>query len=172
MSAIGEIVALAAGATALLAGGWLLWAAIRAIRVQRSLRRDASPSFIGGLRYHATGGLNSGMRFNATWPFARLDVGDDRITITLNEDLRPLLRLIKFQVPKKTTLTRNDIRQVEPRFGLPLSRGLRFRTADASDERDGLVFWFMPRDREEVVRRVAAAGFRVSENQQPLQGDS
>jgi hypothetical protein len=102
------------------------------------------------------------MRFNATWPFARLDVEHDRITITLNDDLQPLLRLINLQVPPRTTLAPADVRDVEARFGMPLSRGLRFRTVDASDERDGLVFWFMPRDREEILRLVAAAGFHVA----------
>ena len=161
MNAIGEIVALAGGAMALLAGAWLLRAASRAIRVQRALRREGSPSFIGGLRYHATGGLTSGMRFNATWPFARLDVGHDQITISLSDDLGLLTRLIRFPVPRTTTLIPADVRQVESSFGIPVSRGLRFRTVDATDARDGLVFWFLPRDREAILRLVAAAGFPV-----------
>jgi hypothetical protein len=164
MNAIGEIVALVCGSTALFFGALLLRAVIRAIRVQRSLRREGSPSFIGGLRYHATGGPTSGMRFNATRPLARLDIAHDQITISLSDDLRLLNRLIRFPVPRRTTLIPADVRQVEPRFGIPLSRGLRFRTVDVSDERDGLVFWFRPRDREEILRLVTAAGFRVYQN--------
>jgi hypothetical protein len=164
MNAIGEIIALAGGSVALFAGTWLLWAAIRAIRVQHALRREGSPSFIGGVRYHTTGGLVSGISSNATWPYARLDIADDRVTVSLNDDLRFLTRLIFPRQPQRMTLTTADVRRVEPDFGMPLSRGLRFRTVDVSDERDGLVFWFMPRDREEILRLVAAAGFRVSQN--------
>ena len=164
MNAIGEIVALTGGSVALFAGAWLLWAAIRAIRVQRSLRREGSPSFIGGLRYHATGGLASAIGFNATWPYARLDIAHDRITVSLNDDLRFLVRLLWPRHPRRMTLTPADVRRVDPRFRMPLFCGLRFRTVDVGDERDGLVFWSMPRDREEILRLVAAAGFRVSQN--------
>jgi hypothetical protein len=140
MNTIGEIAALAGGSIGLFVGAWLLWAAIRAIRVQSSLRREGTPSFIGGLRYHATGGLISGVRFDATWPFARLDVALDQITISLNDDVRFLFGLIMPPHPQRTTLIPADVRQVEPRFGRPLSRGLRFRTVDLDDGRDGLVF--------------------------------
>jgi hypothetical protein len=134
----------------------MLWAVLRAFGVQRSLRRAGSPSFIGGLRYGQTGGRIS-ESFNATWPFARLDVGSDRVTIALDRDMWRLARFARSQVPASTTFVPKDACQVDAGSG-----GLRFWTVDTSDERDGLCFWFLRRDREEVLRLVAAAGFPLS----------
>ena len=94
--------------------------------------------------------------------FARLDVGHDQISISLSEDLGLLTCLMRFPVPPTTTLIPVEVRHVESRFGMSFSHGLRFRTVDASDARDGLVFWYMSRDREEILRLVGAAGFTLS----------
>ena len=166
MNTIGQSLAIACGVIVLLVGTVLVCAAARALRVQRSLRRNGAHSFIGGLRYHATGSIASGLRFNATWPFARLDVCEGEVVVSLSGDLRILTRAIGFlrDVPRRTTLRSDEVSGVESRFGRPGSPGLRFRTIDSTDNRDGLVFWMMPRDRDEVVRRVAAAGFPMSKD--------
>ncbi len=72
------------------------------------------------------------MRYNATWPFARLDVLEGEVVISLSDDLRLLTRVIGFlrRVPRRTTLRSEDVRGVESRFGRSGAPGLRFRTVD------------------------------------------
>jgi hypothetical protein len=157
MSTVGDVVAIAIGAVLLSFGGVLVVGMVRSLRDGQRLRRMGASSFIGGLRYHATGGIGSGARYGATWPFARLDVGVDQVTISFSQDLAFLVR----HIPRRTSLRSDEVRHVEPGFG-PLSLGLRFRTVDPADERDGTVFWMTLGDRERVVQLVAAAGFPLA----------
>jgi hypothetical protein len=120
-----------------------------------------TPSFIDGLQYHATGGFASA-RFRASWPFARLDVEADQVTVTLKRHVRFVMRMLGLDIPHRTSLHAGEVRVVEPAFGSPFSRSLRFRTLDPTDKRDGLVFRATRSDRERIVELLGAAGFRIA----------
>jgi hypothetical protein len=126
---------------------------------RRATQLAGTGTYVGGVRYHATGGVNSGARSNFTRPFAQLEVEDDQISVTLNREAMAIARWTGISVDEMTSLRRDEIDHVETRFGV--SRGLRFRTCDAGDHRDGLVFWPRRRDREDIVRRLQATGLRV-----------
>lgn len=126
---------------------------------RRATQLAGTGTYVGGVRYHATGEVNSGARSNFTRPFAQLEVEDDQISVTLNREAIAIARWTGISVDEMTSLRRDEIDHVEPRFGV--SRGLRFRTCDAGDHRDGLVFWPRRRDREDIVRRLQATGFRI-----------
>ncbi len=160
--ALGIAVAVAIGAVVVFAGCFLLLGMARSFREGERLRRTGAPSFIGGLRYHATGGMNSGMQSNATWPYARLDVGVDQVTISLNKDIGFLMRAIRPDTIPPRSLRSDEVREVETNFGPSFSKGFRFRTLDPADERDGTVFWATGEDRERIVRQLAAAGFHLA----------
>ena len=139
----------------------------RSLLQGRRLRQAGAPSFLGGLRYHATGGITSGMVYNATWPFARLDIGAGQVTISLSRNLAFVTRMLGFNLGDPRCLRPDEVDEVETDFGWSRARfgaggGLRFRTLDPTDERDGTVFWMMPGDRETIIQQVSAAGFRVA----------
>jgi hypothetical protein len=113
------------------------------------------PVFIGGVRFHATGGLNSGMRWNFTRPYAWLALHDDRIVISLRDEARLLARQMTPPVPVATTLRFDEIAWFDPN---DFRGGIRFRTSDSEDNRDGLVFWGRGRDRASICDRLTSAG--------------
>jgi hypothetical protein len=140
----------------------------RSLRQGRRLRQTGAPSFTGGLRYHATGGITSGMVYNATWPFAHLDIGAGQVTISLSRNLAFVTRMLGSNLGDPRCLRPDEVHEVETDFGKSLALlsgggGLRFRTLDPADERDGTVFWMMPGDRETIIRQVSAAGFPVAQ---------
>src|SRR5947209_2135695 len=112
-------------------------ATARLRRQRAKLAAAPYPTFIGGARFRARGGLNSGARWNFTRPSAWLELRDDRIVLSLRDEARLLGRQMRPPVPEVTTLGLTDIGSFE-RFS---RGGIRFRTVDPDDDRDGLVFW-------------------------------
>jgi len=148
--------------------------AIEAVwRVRASIRRRAHGSqatvpelamtaFIGGLRFHATGGIASGLRYNATWPLARLEVSKDQITISLRGRAGPVIaRTLRRDFPAAATLRPDEVRIVETDFGPSSAKGFRFRTLDPDDPRDGVVFWTHGGDRQKIAPLLEGVGFRL-----------
>ena len=105
---------------------------------------------------------------NATWPFARLDIGAGQVTSSLSPNLAFVTRMLGFNLGDPRCLCPDEVREVETDFGKSLALfsgggGLRFRALDPGDERDGTVFWMMPGDRETIIQQVSAAGFSVAQ---------
>jgi hypothetical protein len=105
--------------------------------------------------------------YNATWPFARLDVEPGQVTISLSRTLAFVTRVLGFDLGEPRRLRPDEVHEVETDFGRSQALfsgggGLRFRTLDPADERDGTVFWMVPGDRETIIQQVSAAGFRVA----------
>ncbi|MGH2886438.1 MAG: hypothetical protein ACRDPA_27690 [Solirubrobacteraceae bacterium] len=98
--------------------------------------------FIGGLRLSNPVALSWGA--NATWPFARLVVDEDGITLSVREPIRRLFRgkwLADFEPVK---IAYSELVRVE---AIRVRRGIRFHTQSpqgrgrAWDRRNGAIFW-------------------------------
>jgi hypothetical protein len=110
-------------------------------------------TFIGGVRYSGPGHLSWGP--NATWPLARLTLGEKGLALGLRD---PLRRWFKRTMPD-LDIPYAELEKVD-RFGL--SRGIRFRTRKGEDKawdnRDGVVFWCAPGDGRRILAALAEHG--------------
>lgn len=110
-------------------------------------------SFVGGMRYRATGGAFSG-RPNLSWPLARLDITETGVTIRPRGQLGRLVTLGWKQEPT-VAISFEMAERTEAGFGYSGS-GLRFRTGDPRT--DGAVFWAARRDRSKILAALERVG--------------
>lgn len=150
------IVAILGGFAAVVVFGLYARGVVVAHLQRGRLRERRDPIFIGGARFHATGGTFSGARWNLTSPLARLELRDDGILLSLHDLGRTLGQ--KFEPPVQTVTTLNFV-EIES-FDIFGNGGIRFRTGDPDDERDGLVFWPSRRDRAILVERLKEVGLQ------------
>jgi len=104
--------------------------------------------FVGGMRYHARGGLFSGGS-NLTWPLATLELRPDSIRVA------PRWLACRFLPPVEFAF--DDITAVETNFGI--TGGIRFRL---NGRADGTVFWAMGSTKATVVAALRRAGLDVA----------
>ena len=148
------LVAMAGGLAALVFLAVWLRSLLVAHAERDRLRDSLDPTYIGGARFHATGGNFSGAQWNLTSPFAQLQVREDGVVLSLRDLGATLAR--RFD-PPAPTFTILPIAMVES-FDMFANGGIRFRTVDSEDDRDGLVFWARRRDRKQIVQRLTSAG--------------
>jgi hypothetical protein len=150
------LVAMAGGLAALVFVALWLRSLLVARAERNQLRDNPDPTYIGGARFHATGGNFSGAQWDLTSPFAELQVRDDRVVLSLHDLGATLARRFDPPAPPVTILPFANVESFD-RFA---NGGIRFRTVDSQDDRDGVVFWACRRDREQVVKRLTSAGLK------------
>ena len=133
----GTLIAIPGGTAAVAGALWAVRTLIVSERTAGSRRAAGEDVFVGGMRYHATGGVLSGAP-NFTIPFGLLEVGEGIVSVSLTREGKAFARTTGMDVDPITVFRPDEVRPVETSFAL--SGGFRFRTIDGSDARDGLVF--------------------------------
>ena len=93
-------------------------------------------------KFRQTGGIRVGSYFNATWPFARIEITEEKILISVFK------KSYEFDKNEQFTLTKHQ--------GL-FSKGLLIKTSDISDN---IIFWSF--DLNNLVNNLESRGYTIS----------
>jgi len=129
------------GIGALALGLWALADVLRTRGERDELRHDPEPVFVGGLR------LASGLKLSR--PLARLELRHDEAVLSVAAGFGRLAARVA-GLPLETELPFRELAGIERG---PFD-GVRFRTADPDDARDGIVFWPYRDDRDAIVGQL------------------
>jgi hypothetical protein len=158
MSVAGSVIAWAGGGLAIVLAGVLLRTLVTTRGARQGHLRRGEATFIGGAQFFTTRGSWIALRSSLSSPLVELSVEPDRVMLRLSKLAQIMARPLDPPVPRVTVLPFAELRVIE-RYG---HRGVRFRTNDRADGRDGTVFLPRRRDRPKLLEALAGAGLPLS----------